>query len=263
MALFIFLLCTYQETHFPISNWHSLLHNVSNWLIRYQRWSSLCKCRLNNSYRSVREREKGHFRNQLARPLTMNNWSRLIKICRDYPLPPQQIKHHTCVCCLFTYCPLSLLPLSQTSFSSPHAVTDTHCLWWNVRHFRIVAVSYCFDSFMCIHRHAQAEFCSLNAAFVFRKQYCCCSPCPWWKIQLIYALTAIPNIISWLAAGEVLKNTSSPLLPSGSRFWDSHRLGLKHNCNCNRHTVWYTVILEDSVLPAEPPWASCLHLLHI
>lgn len=117
VALFSFFLCTHPKTHFPISNWHSLLHNVSNWLIRYQRLSSLCKCSLNNSYRAVREREKRHFRNQLTRPLTMNNWSELIKICRDYPSPPQQIKHHTCVCCLFTYSPLSLLPLTQTCFN--------------------------------------------------------------------------------------------------------------------------------------------------
>lgn len=101
-----FLLCTYQETHFPISNWHSLLHNVSNLLIRYQRWSSCVNAVwIIHTGLSEREREKGHFRNQLTRPLTMNNWSELIKVCRDYPSPPQQIKRHTCVCCLFTQFP--------------------------------------------------------------------------------------------------------------------------------------------------------------
>lgn len=97
-------------------------------------FSVLCKCRLNNSYTAVRERERerGHFRNQLARPLTMNNWSELIKICRDYPSPPQQIKRHTCICCLFTHSP----PFSSSSHSNMFQLAACcHSEQWNPRHF--------------------------------------------------------------------------------------------------------------------------------
>lgn len=87
---------------------------------------------------SESEREKGHFRNQLARPLTMNNWSELIKICRDYPSPPQQIKRHTSVCCPFTYSPLSLLPSPFKHVSINRMLS--HSVWRNVRHFSIVSV---------------------------------------------------------------------------------------------------------------------------
>lgn len=97
-------------------------------------FSVLCKCRLNNSYTAVRERERerGHFRNQLARPLTMNNWSELIKICRDYPSPPEQIKRHTCICCLFTHSP----PFSSSSHSNMFQLAACcHSEQWNPRHF--------------------------------------------------------------------------------------------------------------------------------
>lgn len=114
-------------------------------------FSVLCECRLNNSYTAVRERERerGHFRNQLARPLTMNNWSELIKICRDYLSPPQQIKHHTCICCLFTHSP----PFSSSSHSNMFQLAACcHSEQWNLRHFNttscwnlngITATSFC------------------------------------------------------------------------------------------------------------------------
>lgn len=150
---------------------------------------------------------------------------------------------------------------------------QSHCVWWNVRHFSIVAVSYCQLDFQ-----QQAEFPpfrgrpqmrSSRVQFVkcwvcFQETVSCYhSPCPWWKIQLIYALTAIPNISPWLAAVEVLKNIFSPPLPSGSWSSDNRRLCLKHDCNCNRHTVWYAVRHKDAVLPAELPWATCPHSPHI
>lgn len=82
---------------------------------------------------SERER-RGHFRNQLAMALTMNNWSKLIKVCHDYPSPPQQMKRHTCVCCLFSKSPHSHLPLHQTFFVYP-----PHCVWRNALHFSTTA----------------------------------------------------------------------------------------------------------------------------
>lgn len=142
LAWFLFAcLRSYQETHFCFSifsNCHSLLHNGSNWLawlIRYQRWSSLFCVNADwiiHTRLSERGRERGHFRNQLARPLTMNNWSELIKICRDYPSPPQQIKRHTCICCLFTHS----TPFSSSShWNMFQLAACCHSEQWNVRHF--------------------------------------------------------------------------------------------------------------------------------
>ena len=204
---FPFLLCAYQETHFPVSNWHSLLHNVSNWLIRYQRWSSLCKCSLNNSYRAVREREKGHFGNQLARPLTMNNWSELIKICHDYPSPPQQINRATPVFAVSSLI-LSFLPLllTQDMFQLTACCHTVRREEWR---FDAVAASYrqlgfqqqAEFSLFRVHSQARSSWIGLikRSVCIQKTVSPYCSPCPWWKIQLIYALTVIPNIRPWLA----------------------------------------------------------------
>lgn len=150
----------------------------------------LCKCRLNNSYTAVRERERerGHFRNQLARPLTMNNWSELIKICRDYPSPPQQIKHHTCICCLFTHSP----PFSSSShWNMFQLAACCHSEQWNVRHFGtascwnlngITATSFSNCFFPCMVSYCAQFSCESHTVFHLQSEKHDCST------------TVIPNI---------------------------------------------------------------------
>lgn len=122
LILFSFSQWTYQESHFSIFNWHSLIMFLTDW--SGIRDGVLCVNAPWIIHTGLSEWEKEHFRNQLAMPLTMNNWSELIKVCRDYPSPPQQIKCHTCVCCLFSKSPLFLFPFTQTCFIEPHVVTQ-------------------------------------------------------------------------------------------------------------------------------------------
>lgn len=142
-------------------------------------------------------------------------------------------------------------------------------MWWNVRHFGIVAVSYCQLDFQRWDESPLFHACSWARSTIIQFIKCCvciwktvlcyCSTCQWWKMQLIHALTDIPP---WLAAAEVLKNISSPPLASGSGSSDGRSLSLKHTCNCTQHTVWYAVTLKYTALP-ELPWATCFHSVHV
>lgn len=230
---FVFLLIVHipGESFPPNSHWHSLLHNISNWLIRYQRWSSLCKCSLNNSYRAVRERE----RRGILEISSLSPWPWIIdlnwlKFAVITPYLPNRKTPHLCLLSLYLFSSFS--PPSRSNMFQ--LTTYDHAAGGG--HFSIVRVSHSVSSIY-------GDKPDLNASP--RTLYWYSENGTWLlsvyvpdKNIIILSLTAVQNIIHLL--GILLKcwKHISPPPPSGGGT----------DLQLATESVWDTTVIATGVL---------------